>query len=113
MTVGSAVPGRAALETDWLHLTRVTLPALAASRGWPIRNDHCFQRVLLDAACGGRWLDHVTGRPAYKMIDDDRLATAVSLAQAVASRSADLAALNRQSLRWRGKRPTDAIPCGA
>jgi len=101
---GSGGNARTALETRWLHLTRVTLPGLAASHGWPVRNDHCFQRVLLDAACGGRWLDHVAGRPAYKTIDATRLATAVTLAQAVASGSADLAALNRQSLAWRGKR---------
>lgn len=94
---------RTDLEARWLHLTRVTLPGLAATRGWPIRNDHCFQRVLLDAACGGRWLDHVEGRPAYKAIDETRLATAVTLARAVASGTADLAGLNRQSLAWRGK----------
>lgn len=68
-----------------------------------MRNDHCFQRILLDAACGGRWLDHVAGRPAYKAIDPARLAAAVALARAVAAGNADLDALNRQSLGWRGK----------
>ena len=97
-------PDRLELETRWLDLTRRTLPGLAASRGWPVRFDHCFQRILLDAACGGRWLDHVTGRPAYKAIDDGKLIHAVDLAQQVAVGTADLHALNRRSLDWRGKR---------
>ena len=94
---------RAALEARWLHLTRATLPGLASARGWPVRFDHCFQRILLDAACGGRWLDHVAGRPAYKAIDEVRLAKAVELAEAVAAGTGDLHALNRRSLEWRDK----------
>lgn len=94
---------RAQLEARWLHLTRVILPGLAGERRWPVRLDHCFQRILLDAACGGRWLDHVAGRPAYKAIDDARLRSAVALGERVADGTADLHALNRQSLIWRGK----------
>ena len=94
---------RAALEARWLDLTRKTLPGLAAERRWPVDRDHCFQRILLDAACGGRWLDLITGRPAYKAIDETRLGAAVALAEAVAAGDADLHALNRQSLEWRGK----------
>lgn len=94
---------RLALEARWLDLTRRTLPGLAAERRWPVRFDHCFQRILLDAACGGRWMDHVTGRPAYKAIDAAKLAAAVSLAEQVAANMADLHALNRRSLDWRGK----------
>lgn len=96
-------PDRADLEARWLHLTRVALPALAGERSWPIRHDHCFQRILLDAACGGRWLDHVAERPAYRAIDAERLAAAVALAEAVEAGAADLHALNRRSLAWRGK----------
>ena len=94
---------RAALEARWLHWTRIVLPNLAASRSWPVRHDHCFQRILLDAACGGRWLDHVAGRPAYKAIEAGKLAAAVAFAEDVAAGDADLHALNRQSLVWRGK----------
>ena len=74
---------RTALEARWLDLTRRALPALAAGRRWPVRFDHCFQRILLDAACGGRWMDHVAGRPAYKAIDGEKLAAAVDLAERV------------------------------
>jgi hypothetical protein len=95
---------RAGLEERWLRLTREVLPGLAAGRGWPVRLDHCFQRILLDHAVGGRWYDRVAGRPAYRHLDLERLATAVALGEAVAAGTADLPALNAQSLRWRGKR---------
>jgi hypothetical protein len=95
---------RATLETDWLHLTRTTLPALAVERGWPVVADHCFQRILLDNACAGPWYDHVAKRPAYRHIATDRLAAAVALGRAAIDGTADLHALNRASLRWRGKR---------
>ena len=93
----------AELEAEWLRLTREVLPGLAHARGWPVRNDHCFQRILLDNACGGRWYDHVTGRPAYRHVAEDTLAGAVALARAAEAGEADLAALNRRSLDWRGK----------
>lgn len=94
---------RAALEAIWLDLTRKTLPGLAVSSGWPVRADHCFQRILLDHAVGGRWYDHVAGRPAYRHIDEAALLRAVTLAEDVLAGRADLPALNRQSLAWRGK----------
>ena len=91
------------LEDRWLMLTRETLPGLATTRGWPIRNDHCFQRVLLDAACGGRWYDHIEGRPAYRRASDTIPTSAVSLAEQATDGRADVAVLNWQSLVWRGK----------
>lgn len=94
---------RDALERQWLVLTRETMPALAASRGWPVRSDHCFQRILLDAAVGGVWYGAIPERPAYRHADVAVLTRAVELGRAVVDGSADLAALNRQSLVWRGK----------
>jgi hypothetical protein len=95
---------RPALEADWLALTRETLPTLARERDWPVSADRCFQRILLDHAVGGCWYDHIGGRPAYRYLDDERLAVALALGRAVAAGTADLDALNRQSLAWRGKR---------
>lgn len=92
---------RPALETRWLQLTCETLPALAAARQWPVGADHCFQRILLDNAVGGRWYDHVAQRPAYKHIAAHHLAAAVALGEAVAAGTADLHALNARSLAWR------------
>lgn len=89
------------LEQRWLQLTREVLPALAPARHWPVQEDHCFQRILLDAACGGVWYDHVAGRPAYRHLDRERLGAAVALAEQVAAGEAELDALNAASLRWR------------
>ena len=94
---------RAALERRWLTLTRETMPALAAARGWPVRNDHCFQRILLDNAVGGVWYDAIPKRPAYRHADAAVLTRAIDLGEAVVAGTADLGSLNRQSLTWRGK----------
>ena len=90
-------------ERRWLALTREVMPALARERGWPVRADHCFQRILLDHACGGQWYDAIAARPAYRHATDAQLDAAVALGEAVVAGEADLAALNRQSLMWRGK----------
>ena len=95
---------RAALEARWLELTGQVLPALARARDWPVHADHCFQRILLDNACGGRWYDHVAGRPAYRAADQALLGEAVALGEATAAGTTALIALNRRSLAWRGKR---------
>ncbi|EFL89338.1 hypothetical protein [Ahrensia sp. R2A130] len=94
---------RAALEQRWLALTRQELPSVAAQRGWPIHLDHCFQRVLLDAACSTVWYDVITSRPAYRAAPDDLLNRAVDLAENVLNGEMDISELNRQSLRYRGK----------
>ncbi len=92
---------RLELEAAWLHLTRVALPALARERGWPVTADHCFQRILLDNACGGRWYNTIPQRPAYRHAPADVLERAVALAHAAVADGADLAKLNRASIGWR------------
>lgn len=94
---------RQKLEADWMTLTRRDLPQAADRHGWPIRDDHCFQRVLLDNACNGVWYDHIGGSPAYRHASDGVLLAAVTLGRAALDGRADIARLNRQSLRWRGK----------
>ncbi|MEH3034965.1 MAG: GCN5-related N-acetyltransferase [Sphingomonas adhaesiva] len=94
---------RTTLERDWLRLTRELLPGLAQARGWPVSADHCFQRIMLDNACGGRWYDHIAGRPAYTHAPVDTLARAIALGEAAIRGEADLTALNRRSLAWRGR----------
>ncbi len=112
-TTGSATRHDGCVRTDelrarWLTLTRHDLPARAEAERWPLRADHCFQRVVLDAVCGGRWYDHVVGRPAYLHLAPDRLEKAVSLAESLATGPDArelLERLDAQSLRWRGKPP--------
>lgn len=84
------------------HLTGRVMPDMARARGWPVVNDHCFQRIVLDHVAGGVWYDHIA-RPAYKHLTEDQAARAVALSEDIIAARADLAALNRQSLRWRGK----------
>ena len=90
--------------TEYLTLTREVMPRLArtAHRQWPVRHDHCFQRIVLDAISGGVWYDHIR-RPAYRHMTGAQAAEAVALCEAIIDGRADLAALNRQSLVWRGK----------
>jgi hypothetical protein len=100
--------GREALEHRWRDLTGDDLPARAREERWPLRQDHCFMRVLLDDACGGRWYDHVEGRPAYRHLDADRLERAVATGEELLASDDGRAMLERlddQSLRWRGKPP--------
>ena len=93
---------RDALVARWFALTRETMPALAAEKGWPVRFDHCFQRILLDNAVNAKWAAKIAA-PAYKNASDEVLSKAIHLGEACVSGEADLAELNRRSLRHRGK----------
>ena len=87
----------------WRDLVERRLPEAARDRrDWPVRLDHCFARILLDHACGGPWRDHVRS-PAHANLPADRLEAAIALGEAVLAGEADLHALNRRSLAWRGK----------
>ena len=90
-----------AVET-YLDLTRRVLPEAARTtrRDWPIHNDHCFQRVVLDTITGGVWYDHIK-KPAYRNMTDLQAKAAVALSRDILSGKADLRALNDQSKRWR------------
>ncbi|WP_238542490.1 GCN5-related N-acetyltransferase [Sphingomonas sp. PAMC 26621] len=94
---------RSVIEQQWLDLTRIRLPKRAIEARWSLRLDHCFQRILLDDACGGCWYDHIVGRPAYANAPDAVLARAIATGEALLAGTADLIALNAQSLAWRGK----------
>jgi hypothetical protein len=96
-----------AIIARYLHLTRVVMPAIAQekSRRWPVRNDHCFQRIVLDTICGGVWYDFLE-RPAYKNLSPEQAQLAVLLCEDIIGERADLVALNQKSLIWRGKLQT-------
>ena len=93
------------LINSYLTLTRNVLPSLAkdGSRTWPVVEDHCFQRIVLDTICDGVWYEHVV-RPAYKNLTNEEAQRAVDLCYEIAEGHADLRQLNNQSLIWRGKR---------
>jgi len=107
--LASSIPSRLPMQEDraallhrWLLLTREVLPGMAVRAGWPIRHDHCFMRVCLDAAIGRPWHE-VVRRPAIRHLSDAQLAAAVAVAVAIVAEPARLAALNAASLRSRGK----------
>ena len=97
-------PRTADLVSQYMVLTKEIMPDLARTSHthWPVRNDHCFQRIVLDAVCGGVWYDHLL-RPAYKNLTRDQATNAVDLCNDIISGDSDLVVLNRQSLMWRGK----------
>jgi RimJ/RimL family protein N-acetyltransferase len=100
----------AGLRARWRDLVDRRLPAAAAARpDWPVRLDHCFARILLDNACGGPWRESVAP-PAWVNMPSERLARAFDLGEAVLAGAADLGALNRRSLAWRGKERVAAAP---
>ena len=90
------------IEDRWFELTRQALPAVAKERGWPVRFDHCFQRILLDNACGKPWREAIAA-PAYRNAGEDVLGEAIALGKAAMRGEADLGTLNRRSLELRGK----------
>ena len=99
-----AQPRTADLVSRYMVLTKEIMPhlALTSHAHWPVRNDHCFQRIVLDAVCGGVWYDHLP-RPAYKNLTHDQATNAVNLCNDIILGNSDLVVLNRQSLKWRGK----------
>ena len=97
------------LASRYILLTKEVMPHLARTshKHWPVSNDHCFQRIILDAVCGGVWYAYLP-RPTYKNLTHDQAANAVKLCNDIISGDADLIVLNKQSLQWRGK--TGATP---
>ena len=97
--------GRTALLARYRQLVGDVLPARAGQQRWILRHDHCFGRVLLDAAVGRCWYDVLDRRsPAYAQLDDAQLTRAVELGERLLVEGDRLLVeLNAQSLRWRGK----------
>ena len=101
----SAAEPAEALRTRWRDLVGTVLPRAAAERpDWPVNQDHCFARILLDNACGRPWRE-VIAAPAWREAPPGVLADACALGDAVLDDTADLGALNRRSLSLRGKLP--------
>lgn len=104
LTTPPQPPRAADLVARYMTLTKDVMPRLARTThsDWPVRNDHCFQRIVLDTICGGVWYDFLH-RPAYKNMSFKQAQQAVRLCHKIISGDVDLATLNAQSLAWRGK----------
>ena len=99
---------REELLRRYRELVLAELPRRARAEGGVVTADHCFGRIVLDHAVGGRWYDVLDRRrsPAFAQLDDDRLSRAVDLATRMAAEGDPLVReLDAQSLAWRGKPP--------
>ena len=90
------------LREEYLFLTGTRMPEEAEENGWPVRHDHCFQRIVLDVVAGGHWRDHISA-PAYKNLTEQQLLLAVSLSRFILQRPHALPQMNELSLQYRGK----------
>ena len=83
----------------YIKLTKQVLPMMASDKKlqWPVKYDHCFQRIVLDNICNGCWYDHLK-RPAYKHLSNSQALKAIKLCEDIISGNADLHTLNRKSL---------------
>ena len=98
----------AELAAEYTRLTKTVLPKLAAEGRFPIRFDHCFQRVALDHAFGACWYGHLdrSKGAAIKQIGTQELARAVAVARHMVAEGIEaVRKLDEQSLLWRGKQP--------
>jgi len=97
---------RADLVARYRALVLDELPRRARAERWVVTADHCFGRIVLDTAVGGRWYD-VLGRqggPAHARLTDAQLADAVAVAERIAAEGDPLLReLDARSLAWRGK----------
>lgn len=97
---------RLSLERDYLYLTNYTLPEAGQQHRWPVRLNHCFQRILLDAIfqdCWYHYLDRSARLPAYRQLTIEQLQQAVTLAERMLAQPDIVFSLNQRSLRYRGK----------
>ena len=101
---------RDAAVRRYLELTRETLPRRAREERWVVREDHCFQRIVLDHVAGGRWYDAIA-RPAYRNLTPQQARDASALAERIdAEGDALLRELNDRSLAWRRGRAAPSSP---
>ena len=93
------------------QLTEVALPRTAREQRWPIRLDHCFKRICLDAAFRDIWYNHLA-KPAERHLAGPALIAALACAEAILAEGLPTLTLrNAESLRYRGKsHPTAKQP---
>lgn len=94
------------LRNYYLKLTNQVLPQLAKTRQFPVRYNHCFQRIVLDNLFGCCWYEVLQRdrTPAYKQLNEQQLQQAIAIAEAIQTEPNEyIQQLNQNSLRWRQK----------
>lgn len=94
--------GKTTLIERYLDLVNNRLPAAAKHGGYPVRFNHCFARIILDAVCGCEWYQ-VLERPAYKHLTNEQLKRAIAIGQEFLTNPQACCAANQTSLKYRGK----------
>lgn len=88
------------VRQKWRHLVGARLPRAALQRNWPITNDHCFARILLDVTLDRPWKD-VVKPPAWRHTPICQLEHAISLGEALLGNAQNIDDLNQKSLSLR------------
>ncbi|ELZ61463.1 MULTISPECIES: hypothetical protein [Halorubrum] len=96
------------LRRRYRALVTTELPRAARDRdGWPVDEDHCFVRIVLDDLFDDVWYEHVPGRPAYEHLSPSQLREAVETAERMLDEGRPLVdELNRRSLDRRDAEDT-------
>lgn len=92
------------LRHRYLQLTNEVLPALAQQRQFPVKYNHCFQRIVLDNLFGCCWYEALNRKqePAYKQLTEEQIERAIALAETIIMQPDEyLHQLNDNSLNWR------------
>jgi hypothetical protein len=89
---------------QYLAYTNDYLPSLASTtrKDWPVKFNHCFQRIVLDNICQDVWYEHIS-KPAYLHLTTEQAQQALRLCEQIYVGKANLDVLNQNSLRWRNK----------
>ncbi|MFC7571982.1 hypothetical protein ACFQX8_05730 [Klenkia terrae] len=100
---------REQLLARYRELVLGRLPARAREQRWVVTADHCFGRIVLDHAVGGRWYDVLDRRrsPPSRSWTTTGWPPRSPWPSGSTPRATLLRELDRQSLVWRGK-PTKA-----
>lgn len=111
----SSMSSTSTLQQEWKQLM-LQLPAAAVVRDpaqptWPVRLDHCFGRIVLDAVVGidRPWREKLAA-PAVRHMTTEQLEACVVLGREILNGKADLVELNQKSLMLRGKDKKGSSP---
>lgn len=84
------------------------LPDMAQTGDWPVRFDHCFRRLVYDAACDDEWYDHVDGDSFVDDAETEQLVRALEhAARLLYDKESYAWQLQEMSLLWRGEMDAD------
>ncbi|NRB63904.1 MAG: hypothetical protein HRU40_12915 [Saprospiraceae bacterium] len=95
-------------RSEYLQRTNVDLPIQSKKHNWPIHENHCFQRILLDHLFLAPWYTILkkNQNPAYQQLNIMQLSKLLMLTQKMqCMNKKDITALNQVSIKWRKRNP--------